>query len=45
MTSPNNKKEYQTPTLRRFGSVQEITQTNSGSNGSDGGSFPNGYAS
>jgi hypothetical protein len=50
-TTPNpvtaaNKKAYHTPQLRKFGKISELTFSNSSpSVNTDGGSFPNRYAS
>ncbi len=43
---PVAKTTYRSPSLRRYGNVNEVTETNSTpSPGSDAGSFPNAYAS
>ena len=46
--SPSDRKAYHAPTLRRYGSIQELTLTNTESNPEfqpDGGNFPTVYAS
>jgi hypothetical protein len=46
-TNASRRKAYHTPTLQRYGNIQELTLTNSGPpfSGNDGGSFPSIYAS
>ena len=40
-----NKKLYHTPKLSELGNVKDLTLTNAGSTGNDGGSFFNRYVS
>ncbi len=40
-----NKKPYHTPKLSELGNVKDLTLTNAGSTGNDGGSFFNRYVS
>ena len=42
---PIRKKPYHAPQLRKLGSVRDVTRTTNTFSGSDGGTFPNNYAS